>query len=54
MKSLKIVVGIVLFMGMAVSLYHVIGAQRASAQTQEAANRSQDSTLWFPAIRSAY
>jgi len=36
MKSLKIIVGVVFFIGMAVSLYHVIGAQRASAQTQEA------------------
>jgi len=35
MKSLKIVIGVVFFIGMAVSLYHLIGAQRASAQTQE-------------------
>jgi hypothetical protein len=37
MKSLKIVVGLVLFTGLAVGSYHLIGAQRASAQTQKKA-----------------
>src|SRR5713101_7470556 len=35
MKSIKIVVGVVLFTGLAVDSYHLIGAQRASAQTQK-------------------
>jgi hypothetical protein len=35
MKSLKIVIGVIFFIGMAVSLYHLVGAQRASAQTQK-------------------
>ena len=35
MKSLKIVVGLVLFTGLAVGSYHLIGAQRASAQTEK-------------------
>jgi len=35
MKSIKIVVGLVLFAGLAVGSYHLIGAQRASAQTQK-------------------
>src|SRR6202521_152122 len=35
MKSLKIVVGLVLFTALAVGSYHLIGAQRASAQTEK-------------------
>ena len=35
MKSLKIVAGLVLFTGLAVGSYHLIGTQRASAQTQK-------------------
>ena len=34
MKSIMIVVGFVLFTGLAVGSYHLIGGQRASAQTQ--------------------
>ena len=34
-SALKIAVGLVLFTGLAVGSYHLIGAQRASAQTQE-------------------
>ena len=35
MKSLKILVGLVLSTVLAVSSYHLIGAQRASAQTEK-------------------
>ena len=35
MKSIMIVVGFVLFTGLAVGSYHLIGAQRASTQTQK-------------------
>lgn len=35
MKSPKILVGLVLFTGLAVSSYHLVGAQRVSAQTQK-------------------
>jgi hypothetical protein len=34
MKSLKILIGLVLFTGLAVSSHQLIGAQRASAQTE--------------------
>jgi len=40
MQSLKIVVGFVLFTGLAVGSYHLIGAQRASAQSQQGASAS--------------
>jgi hypothetical protein len=35
--ALKIAVGLVLFTGLAIGSYHLIGAQRASAQTQQKA-----------------
>src|SRR5450759_2868462 len=35
MKSLNIAVGLVLFVGLVVGSYRLIGAQRASAQTEE-------------------
>ena len=35
MKSLNIAVGLVLFAGLVVGSYRLIGAQRASAQTEE-------------------
>ena len=41
MKSLKIVVGLFLFTGLVVSSYHLIGAQKASAQTETARNNSE-------------
>jgi hypothetical protein len=40
MQSLKIVVGLVLFTGLAVGSYHLIGVQGASAQSQQGASAS--------------
>jgi hypothetical protein len=40
MKSLKIVVGLALFTSLPVGSYHLIGAQRASAQSQHGASAS--------------
>ena len=34
-SALKIAVGLILFTGLAIGSYHLIGAQRASAQTQK-------------------
>src|SRR5579864_4097916 len=40
MTSLRMVVGLVLLIGLAVGSYHLIGAQRASAQTEQGSSAS--------------
>jgi hypothetical protein len=53
MKStLEILVGFVLFTGLAVGSYHLIGAQRASAQTQKKGATPSEFALWFVAVRN--
>jgi len=46
MKSVKIAVGVVLFTGLAVGSYHMLGAQQASAQTQ----KTEASSSGFDAV----
>jgi hypothetical protein len=52
MKNVKITVGLVLFTGLAIGSYHLIEAQRASAQTQQRQHHARDSTLWFVTTRN--
>lgn len=54
MKIPTILVVLVLFIGLAVSAYHLIEAQGVSAQTQETGDHSRDTTTWFLATRSVY
>ena len=52
MKSLNIVVGLVLFTGLAVGSNRLIGAQGAQPKLRKREQRPRDSTLWFVTTRN--